>query len=202
MMENDRLELEKAKARRERKTVLQGVISEMKTESSIFDQLVDDIIGDSSKELDAFVQRVERLIGMIRKGTLRRYSEMKLEILALELPTLMYRLNDSVEDLAGKVSVASSYRKTNFDKSFLRQSGTIQDKQNAATLEVADYILAEKLIERSRAKLKSKLERALDLFAAIKKIMDSRKVALEVWRRESPMFDNIDPGEMASDDAE
>lgn len=190
------------RAQKEKENAILSVVEMVESDSRIFERIVGRFVSEYCYELDMFVNRLSDILKDIKNGRIKRYSDLKLEIRALELATQMYKATEGLSVLGSHSDVAKANRQEKFHQLYasLKGSGTIPDKQAEVNKLIAQEIMVEKIMDRAHKVIGQKLKNANRILEAIKKVLTSQMIAKEVWRKEAPVYDMID-GE-AEDDLE
>lgn len=200
VLEGSREELEKARQRREKENSIMALMDSIKDDSTIFERIVDRLVSEYCYELDEYVKNLDSILRDIRRGRIKRYSELQLEIRSLELATKMYKATDGIAVLGSQSDVAKNRRKSKFDAIYatLKGPGTIPDKTAEANSLLGEDLLVESITERALKVVTQKLKNANRILEALKKVLTSQMIAKEVWRKEAPIYDMIE-GEYSDD---
>lgn len=197
MIEGSREELEQIRARKKKEGEIMELVSKVKEDSKLYEKVVSNLVSEYCDDLDEFVQGLNRLLFDIKRGRIKNYSQMKLEIKTIELATSMYKATDGLAILGSQSDAAKAEREEKFAKAYqTTRDGTIPDKKAEATEQLAIELLVEKIMQRAYQIVAQKVKSANRLLEAIKKVITSRMVQQEVFRKESPAMDQIDHEEL------
>jgi hypothetical protein len=202
-LEGSREELEKIKKRRQKETELMGLVGDVKEDSKLYEKVVSNLVNEYCDELDEFVNTINRLLYDIKRGRIKNYSQMRLEIKTIELSTAMYKATDGLAILGSQSDAARSMREEKFAIAYGKaKDGTIPDKKAAATEQLATELLVEKIMQRAYQVVAQKVKSANRILEAIKKVITARMIAQEVFRKEIGASDQIDHEELVEGDLE
>lgn len=138
--------------------------------------VVDSIVDKYCHELDEAVDDVYRILHSSREITIDDLNYY----IAL-IPTQMYYVGNSLENIGIQGDSAAAIRRERFDKAYLEVEGrTINDKQSAANQLVINETLIEQAFLRAYKKTKSRLEYADSILNSLKKILQWRMSEMEV----------------------
>jgi hypothetical protein len=101
-----------------------------------------------------------------------------LELITIRLPTYIYFANERLEHLGVEGDVAGSMKNEAYDEKILKVEGTIPEKESQASLATLEEDIIEKAYKRAYKKLKSKIEKAENVYTGVKKIVDKRKAEI------------------------
>ena len=186
---------------REKEKTLKANLDQVKLESQTYTRLVNQLVGDHAEELDNFITDVDKLIRDLKRGKITQYSELRLEMKCLTLAHAMYKAADGLAILGGQSDVAKIMREEAFSRAYSKVTdGTIPDKKAEADQRIVTEKMIEGLMQRAYSGLAIKVKSGNRLLEAIKKILSSRMVVKEVFRRDSSAMDGLDLEELMEDD--
>ena len=179
---------------------LQGRVDLVKEESLIMERIVRKLVGTYCDGMDDFSRNISKLMTDIKKGTVTSYSELKLEIRCIELANAMYEATEGLSILGSQSDAAKAAREEAFARAYSQtQAGTIPDKKAEAAELIREEALVERIMERAYITISQKIKSANRVLEALKKVLTSRMIHKEVFRKEAPVYDEIDS--MDLDDA-
>ncbi len=203
IIEGDKAELERFKHRKEVEENISKVVQYVQEDSVVYERIVNNLVSQYCEDLDKFVDDLNKLIIDIKAGRIKYYSELKLEMKCIELSAAMYKASEGLSALGSQSDVAKANREQIFSKAYQRTgAGTIADKTAEANSMIAEEILVEKLMDRAFKVLSNKIKNANRVLEAIKKVLTSRMVNKEVFRKEAPVYDLIDGSDILDDSKE
>lgn len=163
-----RLSIDETGARQAKKDVEVSSASVLK--------IVDQLVKKYCRDLDTVVKEVEDL--------LRNKEELLVEDLRYYisyLPTQLYFANNALEDLGVEGDVAKAIRAEAFNEAYLNSvEGTVKAKTSDAQKLVVNEQLIEDVFVRAYKKAKARIDHALTLHSALKKILQWKITELEV----------------------
>jgi|GEM_PF-3993050 hypothetical protein len=148
------------------------LLNDLNVNSNRVNRLVGGIIGDYIEDLDNYLEEIRE---KVKKGEL---SEQELELITIRLPTYIYFANERLEHLGVEGDVAGSMKNEAYDEKILKVEGTIPEKESQASLATLEEDIIEKAYKRAYKKLKSKIEKAENVYTGVKKIVDKRKAEI------------------------
>ncbi len=199
MIQGSQDELKILKARKEKENKLLESVKDIEGESRVFEKIVDKLVSEFCYDLDTLTEILWDLIQGINKGKIRNYSELKLEVKSIEISLAMYKATEGLSILGSRSDVAKAKRSEKFDEIYSTiYEGTIHDKKALANKQMVEEMLLDKIMERSYKTISQKIKSANRVLESMKKVLTSQMINKEVFRKESPAYDQID----ANDDLE
>jgi hypothetical protein len=194
IIEGTQEELEQHRLLKEKEQKISKVVDIVKQNSIIFERVVDRLVDEFCDDLDSFVNSLNYTMRDLKLGRVKSYSQLKLEMRCLELATSMYKATDGLATLGSQSDVAKSLKAERFDRIYSERkgSGTIPDKTAEVNSQIINEILVDKIMERAYKVIGQKVKSANRLLESIKKVLTSRMIMAEVWRKEAPIHDTID----------
>lgn len=160
-----------------------GIYGRIREVANGAEQLINEIVLDYSKQLDDFVDTVERMLEEIRSGDRKDFDDKTLHRLVMRLPILMYRMVEIVDRSAIESDVAKAAAKLTYSQHYVKAEGTIPERESIARLLTADEEQVVDLSRHVHTRLKGKLDKAEALFDAVRKIVTSRDNDKNVFGR-------------------
>lgn len=183
---------------KDKEAKISKLIVATKEESRIFERVVNKLVSDHCAEMDDFMSELDRILQDVKRGRLKNYSQLRLEMKCLELAASMYRATDGLSELGSQSDVARVNREEKFALAYSEiTEGTIPDKKTEASAKIAEEILVDKIMERAYKVIAQKVKSANRLLEAMKKVITSRMVQKEVFRKDTD--DAIDMAEYVDD---
>lgn len=144
--------------------------------ADVITKVVDSIVDKNCHELDEAVGDVYRIL-----HSSREISIDDLNYYIALIPTHMYYVGNSLENIGIQGDSAAAIRRERFDKAYLEVEGkTINDKQSAANQLVVSETLIEQAFSRAYKKTRSRLDYADSILNSLKKILQWRMSEMEV----------------------
>lgn len=173
------------KAMEEQENRLREGVNSVLEESSMYNRLVNGLVAEYVEQLDSFSDSMDKLVREIRKGEIANYSDLQLEMRTLVLAQALHKASDGLGVIGGQSDVARMNREQKFAEVYKGiTKGTIPDKK----AEAEEYVIEEKQIEaifqRAYQVLASKVKSGNRVLEAVKKVLSSRMIASEVFRKE------------------
>lgn len=151
--------------------------SYVKQHSKDITDIVNGLVKRYSKELDEFVEVVQKYLQLVKEGTMEVYDTETLELQAIKLPTLLYFAGDGLEILGAESDVAEYRRKELYNQVISELSTekyTIPDKKAEAEKRTEYEAMVTEIYDRAYKQLKLKIEHATKLLESMKKVMEIR----------------------------
>ena len=165
---------------------VKDILTTLDNNSLRVNRLVNGIIGEYVEDLDKYLEDIR---DKVENGEL---SDNELEKITIRLPTYIYFANERLENLGVEGDVAESIKNEAFDEEILKVEGTIPEKKSQANLATIEEDLMEKAYKRAYKKLKSKIEKAENIYTGVKKIVDKRKAEMTLNYSTSTVGQNGD----------
>ena len=184
MSEEDDL-IENEKARRARANKLSEEVNEVLEDSEVYNGIISRLIGEYTIDLDSMSSSMDSLVKDIRKGTLVNYSDLQLEMRCIVLAQALHKATEGLGILGGQSDMSRMNRERRFAEVYKGiKGGTIPDKKAEAEEHVLSEKQVEALFQRAYQTLSSKIRSGNRVLEALKKILTSRMIAMEVFRKE------------------
>lgn len=191
--------LKKNRARRERGLALESSVNDILEDSIAYNDVVNRLIREYTEELDSFSVSMDKLSKDIRAGTISHYTDLQLEMRTVVLAHALHKASEGLGVLGGQSDVARMTRETKFAEIYKKiPGGTIPDKKAKAEEFVMTEKQVEALFQRAYQTLSSKIKSGNRVLEALKKVLTSRNIMKEVFRKE--YHDNLDKEEWALPD--
>lgn len=190
-------ELEKIKRLRAQEDEIKVIVSDIVAESGVFERIVYNLIDEYVGEMNKFSRELDKLMRDIEKGHTKKYSELKLEMRCLSLANAMYKATDGLAIIGSQSDMTKVIKERKFAEAYSKiKDGTIPDKKAEAMESILQEIMVEKVMDRAYTIVGQKLKSANRTLEAIKKILTSRMIHKEVFRKESGVLDEISSEEI------
>lgn len=175
----------KLRVKRARDNKLQDKVIEVIEDSEIYNTIVKRLIGTYASELDSFSDSMDSLVRDIRTGVITKYSDLQLEMRCIVLAQALHKAAEGLGIIGGQSDVARMSREHRFAEIYKNiTSGTIPDKKAQAEEHVMDEKQVEAVFQRAYQSLASKVKSGNRILEAVKKVLSSRMIAYEVFRKE------------------
>lgn len=176
---------DKLKTRKDNDDKLMEQVNDVLEDSDVYNGIIDRLIGEYTLDLDSMSSSMDSLVKDIRRGKVANYSDLQLEMRCIVIAQALHKATEGLGALGGQSDVARMNREKRFAEIYKGiKAGTIPDKK----AEAEEYILSEKQVEslfqRAYQTLSSKIKSGNRVLEAIKKIITSRMIAQEVFRKE------------------
>ena len=186
----------KSQERQERANKIKGRVEEIREDASFYNEIIEGLVSPYSADLDSLSDSMDMLVRDIRAGRITNYGDLQLEMRCLALAHAMYKAAEGLGILGGQSDMARMAREQKFAEVYKKiQEGTIPDKKAQAEEHVWEEKQVEALFQRAYNTLAAKIKAANRVLEAIKKILTSRIVAREVFRKD--LDDSLIPEELA-----
>lgn len=175
----------KRRAREALEAKLRDGVNDVLEEGDMYNRIIYGLIREYSEELDSFSASMDDLVKDIRSGRITAYSDLQLEMRTIVLAQALHKAADGLGIIGGQSDVARMNREQKFAEVYKGiTKGTIPDKK----AEAEEYVVSEKQIEaifqRAYQSLASKVKSGNRVLEAVKKVLSSRMIAAEVFRKE------------------
>lgn len=151
--------------------LLNNLMTELRQESNVVVELIEQVNREYCQELDELVEMVNSLTTDVEHGGINEYSEDELAYFGLKLPALMYRAGCKLAQLGSMMDLAKSKKKEAYNKTLLVVSGTVPEKKAKAEEAVANEQIIEDVYSRAYTQFNTKLDNAERLYSGIKKAL-------------------------------
>jgi len=189
MKDSDFSRIQKRKAVYKELSELIGSISE---DNGPVERLTRDLVKEYSSDLDTLSDRMDVMLTRIKSGSIKNYDSLSLEIQILELANGMYKAADGLAILSGRSDASKQERERRHSEIYATlETGTIQDKKARVLQDIQMEVTIEKIFDGSYTSLLRKVKYANRLLEAMKKIISSRMVTREVFRKEASVYDEL-----------
>jgi hypothetical protein len=176
---------QKRKEREEREKKLVAGVSEIDDLASTYNTIVQNLISNYCLELDSFSVSMDKLVKAIRSGDITRYDDLQLEMRLIALSHAMYKATEGLGIIGGQSDMARMTREQKFAEVYKGiKTGTIPDKRAQAEEFVLDEKQIEAIFQRAYNSLAAKIKGANRVLESMKKVLSSRMIAAEVFRKE------------------
>lgn len=161
--------------------ILAESILNLEQYNSPIEDMVVTIVDNYCGELDAYLDVINKyLIKYVNKG--KEVPTQRLEEFLLNLSTLLYFSNSSLEHVGLKADSAKIVEKFVYNKVRDKAQGTVQDKNSYAELSSNKEKITTQVYERSYKMIKLKIESGYELLSSIKKVISSRITEVGITR--------------------
>jgi hypothetical protein len=160
-------------------------VSEIDDLASTYNTIVQNLISNYCLELDSFSVSMDKLVKAIRSGDITRYDDLQLEMRLIALSHAMYKATEGLGIIGGQSDMARMTREQKFAEVYKEiKTGTIPDKRAQAEEFVLDEKQIEAIFQRAYNSLAAKIKGANRVLESMKKVLSSRMIAAEVFRKE------------------
>lgn len=169
--------------RPERVGILQHKYDQVRTLARQADRIVATVVRQYSLELDEFFAAVEVILRRLKedRGAL---TQDELQRMVLKLPVLQYRMVDGVDMAAIESDVAKIAAKLVNISYFKVASGPVKDRELTADMQAAEEDTVVDLAKHVHSRLRARMDVANNLFDAVRKVMSSRDVEKQTFRKD------------------
>lgn len=158
---------------------LRTIKREIEANSETIEKIVEQLVVKYNKDLDECIENAKQLL-----DTKDKLTDYEVENITLRVPIYMYYGVQGVENLGIQLDNAKAIQKTKYNEYYIESSGTIGDK----TAEAENMVIPEHLMvvcyERAYKKLKNKMDVALQICQATRKVLTKRISEIEVNRND------------------
>ena len=136
------------------------------------DTMVNKIVENACAELDGFMHDIDEILTSQKDPV----TDTQLEDFTLNLPSILYFVSASLEDLGIKEDVSRAVQKEVYNRVREKSQGTVADKDAAAELQAQAETIVNIVYSRAYRKVKLRIEAAWEMLNSVKKVM-TRRVA-------------------------
>ena len=141
-------------------------------------EIVEKIVNSYCSELSMVIHKLRSMI----KDDTTELSDLEIEDILIQLPTILYDMTDSQEMVGLQNDVANQIYKEANSEAFRLARGTISDKTAAADLSTRSQQIEKIIFDRSYKIIKQKIEMAIETLNSVKKIQASRMQRYDLSR--------------------
>lgn len=168
----------------DRGEILNRLLEEIREEGEPIKELIDKIVDYYSRNLDELIKRIDEIVQAVKNKEVDEYPDNELEIQIIDIANQMYFAGRELAYLGGQSDLASAKRRKLYNEVIMYAKGTIQDKKAKAEQYTVNESMMEEIFKRAYDQLKFKIERADNIYSALKKVYTKRMTELEVFRKE------------------
>lgn len=152
-------------------------VNAIEENSRVIQKAVDEIISPYCKELDDYVDIINRCLQA------DDVSDDELDDFVLNLSTLIYYIHTGAEKMGIRDDVSkTAYKEAYNSARSMIQTGTVADKNTQAELQSLEDHIVNVIYNKSYKLLKAKAESAQELLSSCKKVMSRRLAESELAR--------------------
>lgn len=149
-------------------------------DSSILDDIVNDIISPYTRELDEYVKFIKEVL--LQDGNNPPTAE-ELDDICINLPVFIYYASSMQEKLGIKEDISRAvYKEMYHSVRDELTEGTVKDKDSLAELASQDEYITNLLYKRAYKIVCNKVDAAQELLSSCKKIVSRRITEMELTR--------------------
>lgn len=146
--------------------------------SKIIDGVVDRLVAEFCRDLDAFILRVKQTVHDMDNPP----TDQELDYFVLNLPLQLYYAGTAQESLGIREDMAKAVRMEIYNKVHQEATKTVADKNAAAELATQTEYLTQIAYQRAYKKIKFRIDAANELLQSIKKVVTRRVAEYEITR--------------------
>lgn len=172
--------------------MLLSVKNRVDSEAEVVEHVYSKMLGNYMESIDEVVTELEEILKGIENGDIEQMSNEDLEVVAMKLPILMYRIGSDIERIGVRFDVVEAIRDDKHNEVLLGVGGTVADRKAVADREVKYEEILENAYKRLYKQIDRKLDYADKLYNSVKKVLSLRIKELEVFRRENATNNKVD----------
>ena len=165
--------------------------------SETIEKIVDSLVRQYNKDLDDFMAKVK---AMLDKND--HLTNDEIENITLRVPVYMYWASNGLETLGIQGDNAKAIKMEAYNNAVMSIDGTIRDKESYAENATLNEYLVDVAFSRAYKKLKTKLDMAVQLCQASRKVLQKRIAEIEIHQMEPNYVKNNNIVEKENDDNE
>lgn len=158
-------------------TILTNSLRAVKDNSSVLDNIVDEIVQGCCGELDSYITYVKSILA---DDNLKSIPTPILEDITISLPVILYQVSDAQEHMGIKEDIAKSTKLEVYNNAFNSANGTVNDKKAIAELQCQSESVVHTIYQRCYKIVKSRMDLGLELLQSVKKVLSKRITELEL----------------------
>lgn len=130
------------------------------------EQIAYDVISEPLAQVNEIIQELGKDINEMSIDMLRTYM--------LKLQLSIFQISEIKDKSVTKAQCAEALRKEAYSVSFLKQEGSVGQKEASATIDISDRIIVEYVYDFISALIKTKVDQGLRLVDTLKSVLMSR----------------------------
>lgn len=160
-------------------TVLTNGLETVNNNSTVLDNIVNEIVTDCCGELDSYITYVKSILA---DDNLNTIPTPILEDITISLPVILYQVSDAQEHMGIKEDIAKSTKLEVYNNAYNGATGTVNDKKAIAELQCQSETVVHTIYQRCYKIVKSRMDLGLELLQSVKKVLSKRITELELTR--------------------
>lgn len=160
-------------------TILTNNLRTVNDNSSVLDNIVDEIVQGCCEELDSYITYVKSVLA---DDNIKSIPTPILEDITISLPVILYQVSDAQEHMGIKEDIAKSTKLEVYNNAFNNANGTVNDKKAIAELQCQSESVVHTIYQRCYKIVKSRMDLGLELLQSVKKVLSKRITELELTR--------------------
>ena len=150
---------------------IKKILEDSNKKSKMINDASDKIVLMYSNDLDKTIKEIDDLVS---HGEIDNIPSERLENYCIKIPSFLYYMASGMEEIGTKMDILSQEKKNAYNRFYLSEEGTAQERKSKAELGMSDYVLTYMVYKRAYSCLREKSEAAGQLYDAIKKILTKR----------------------------
>lgn len=135
------------------------------------------LVKEYCEELDAYMEQID---DTLRSKNSTSLPDSVIEDYILNLASILYFTGSAQEDLGVKEDICKSIRAEVYNSARELSTGTVADKDSAATLASQSESITLSIYSRAYKKVKLRMDAGYEMLNSLKKIMNRRVAELEI----------------------
>jgi hypothetical protein len=144
------------------------------------ERMVSEIVDNICEDLNSYMRQIDSLLINQEEPI----TDKQLDDFTLNLPSLLYFLQDRIESLAIQEDVAKAVRQEVYNTVREKAQGTVADKDAAAELQSQAEAVVAIVYARSKKKAQARADAAYEMLNSIKKVMTRRIAEYELVNKD------------------
>lgn len=160
---------------------LNQVVDHVEDTAKEVSAIIEHIVTVRTKELDEYMKFVKEMI----TDTNNPPTTEELDECILTIPTYLYFVSDSQEELGIREDIAKALKQEIYNSAYESAAGQVSARKAVAETESQLEALSQQIYSRAYKKVKARTEAALEVLNSAKKIVTRRIAELEATKNDS-----------------
>lgn len=148
---------------------MQELLTGVENGSKQVQDMVDTIIGDSTKEIDNYIDNVRNLF-----LTSPDMADSELDKIILQIPVYIYHLTRILQEIDVRKGVSAENAKFYENEALLQATGTVAEKQAKATNTTIKNRIVSLAYKSATSLVQAKMNGAMEILGSAKKVQQRR----------------------------
>ena len=147
--------------------------------SASMEEIVNKIVSEKIGDLDRIIRDIKAML----KDDTTELSDLEIDDILLQLPIYLYEFTDDQELVGMQSDLSVLLYKEKYNNAYSLARGTVGDKASAAELTALAQKIDTLIYDHAYKIIKQKINMAIELLNAVKKIQASRQQKIELGGR-------------------